>query len=112
LHDEPYIKNYFGPDGMAKNVTPIAAAMLPPEAPQRETVAWAVSRVDGGRGVGVVMPHFYKNWQIDDLRMLILNAVVWSAHREVPVDGVRTNLPDLAAFQPAAVEPQPRPAKN
>lgn len=111
VHDEPYIKNYFGPDGLAKNVTPLATSMLPPEAPEREVVAWAVSREDGGRGAGIVMPHFYKNWQVDDLRMLILNSIVWSAKLEVPADGVKTKLPDLARFEPAAVEPRPAKAK-
>jgi type 1 glutamine amidotransferase len=105
LHDEPYINNYFGKDGPDKTVTPLATAMLPPEKPNRETVAWAVARPDGGRGVGVVMPHFYKNWQLDDLRTLILNAVLWTAKQDVPKDGVRVKLPDLTSFKPAAVEP-------
>ncbi len=109
VRDEPYIKNYFGPDGPAKNVTALATSLLPPESPQRETVAWAVSRADGGRGVGVVMPHFYKNWQNEDLRMLIINGIVWSAKLDVPAEGVRTKLPDLATFKPAAIEP---PAKS
>jgi type 1 glutamine amidotransferase len=109
VRDEPYIKNYFGPDGPAKNVTALATSMLPPESPQRETVAWAVSRADGGRGVGVVMPHFYKNWRNEDLRMLIINGIVWSAKLDVPAEGVRTKLPDLATFKPAAIEP---PAKT
>ena len=104
LHDEPYINNYFGKDGPAKNVTPLATAMLPPDAPKKETVAWAVERGDGGRGVGIVMPHYYKNWNIDPLRTLILNAIVWTAKRDVPKAGVRTNLPVLETFKPAAVE--------
>jgi hypothetical protein len=111
IRDEPYIKNYFGKDGPAKNVTILATSMLPPEAPARETVAWAVSRPDGGRGVGIVMPHFFKNWQNEDLRRLILNSVVWSCRLEVPADGVKTRLPDLATFKPAAVEPPPAKAK-
>ena len=58
------------------------------------------------------MPHFYKNWRVDDLRMLIMNAIVWSARREVPEVGVKTPAPDLARFEPAAVEPlPPRPKK-
>jgi type 1 glutamine amidotransferase len=111
LRDEPYIKNYFGKDGPAKNVTILASSMLPPEAPAREAVAWAVSRPDGGRGVGIVMPHFYKNWENEDLRRLILNGIVWSAKLEVPKEGVQTKLPDLATFKPAAVEPPPAKAK-
>lgn len=108
VHDEPYTKNYFGKDGPAKNVTALATSLLPPEAPQRETVAWAVSRADGGRGVGVVMPHFYRNWKVDDLRMLVLNGIVWTAKRDVPAEGVKTTLPDLGTFEPAAVEPKPQ----
>jgi type 1 glutamine amidotransferase len=111
LRDEPYIKNYFGPNGPEPNVTALATSLLPPEAPERETVAWAVSRADGGRGMGVVMPHFYRNWQMDDLRTLILNGIVWSAKLDVPSDGVRVKLPDLATFEPAAVEPQLKPKK-
>jgi hypothetical protein len=112
VNDEPYINNYFGKDGPGKNVTILATSMLPPEAPKREAVAWAVSRSDGGRGVGIVMPHFYKNWRVDDLRMLIMNAIVWSAKLDVPEGGVKTSAPDLATFEPAAVEPPPRPAKK
>ena len=111
VRDEPYINNYFGPSGPAKNVTALATSMLPPEAPKSETVAWAVAREDGGRGVGIVMPHFFKNWQVDDLRMLIMNAAVWTAKLEVPAEGVKTTLPDLARFEPAAIEPLPAKAK-
>lgn len=105
VHDEPYLNNYFGPDGLSKGVTPLATAVLPPEKPARETVAWAVERPDGGRGAGVVMPHFYRNWANADLRTLILNAIVWAAKGEVPAGGVKVELPDLVTFKPAAVEP-------
>ena len=44
--------------------------------------------------------------RVEDLRKLILNAVVWSGKLKVPRDGVKTTLPDLAQFEPAAVEPR------
>ena len=78
----------------------------PPEKPKRETVGWAVERADGGRGAGVVMPHFYRNWANPDLRTLILNAIVWAANGEVPAGGVKVELPDMSTFKPAAVEPR------
>ena len=106
LTDEPYINNYFGKEGMEDNVTPLATSLLPPDAPKRECVAWAVNREDGGRGVGIVMPHFYRNWRVDDLRMLVMNAVVWTAGREIPEDGVQTPEPALEEFDPEAVEPK------
>jgi hypothetical protein len=106
MHDEPYINNYFGTGGnkLAPNVTAIATSMLPPEAPKRETVAWCVERTDGGRGFGIVMPHFYRNWMNEDLRRCILNGIVWTAKLEVPVGGVKTSLPDLTGFQPVSVD--------
>jgi len=104
LHDEPYINNYFGVSGPAKNVTVLATSLLPPEKPKAEPVAWAVQREDTGRGVGVVMPHFFKNWQLDDLRTLILNAILWTAKRDVPAAGVQVKLPELSSFKPESVE--------
>ena len=102
LHDEPYINNYFGGPGnrLAPNVTALATSMLPSSSPKREIVAWAVERTDGGRGFGIVMPHFYKNWGNDDLRGFILNGIVWTAKVEVPPEGVETERPDLDAFDP------------
>lgn len=113
LHDEPYINNYFGPQDNrpAPGVTPLATSMLPPEAPQREIVAWSIQRPDGGRGFGIVMPHFYRNWKIDPLRTLILNGIVWTAQHEVPQEGVQSPTPDLTTFGPASIDPQPRRPK-
>ena len=82
--------------------------MLPPESPKKQTVAWAVERKDGGRGVGIVMPHYYQNWKIDDLRTMILNSIYWSAKQEIPADGIKASLPDLAQFSPDSVAPVPR----
>jgi type 1 glutamine amidotransferase len=106
LHDEPYINNYFGKDEnrLAPNVTALATSMLPPEDPQREIVAWCVERPDDGRGFGIVMPHFYRNWDNEDLRRFILNGIVWTAKLQVPAGGVTTTLPNLATFQPESVE--------
>lgn len=106
LHDEPYINNYFGDDGnqLAPNVTVLATSMLPPEKPEKETVSWCVERTDGGRGFGIVMPHFYKNWKDEDLRRFILNGIVWTAKMDVPKEGVQTTLPLLERFGPASVE--------
>jgi type 1 glutamine amidotransferase len=114
LNDEPYINNYFGPDANrpARNVTIFATSMLPPEAAKPEAVAWGVERADRGRGFGIVMPHFYRNWAIEDLRRFILNGIVWTAKLEVPAGGVQTAPPDLAAFRPESVHPLPPKSKK
>ncbi len=108
LHDEPYYNNYFGPNNkVPANVVEFATSLLPPDKPTRQTVAWGVERSDGGRGFGVVMPHYYKNWAIEDLRRLILNGIVWTAKRDVPTEGVETELPELETFHPDAVKTTP-----
>ncbi len=98
IHDEPYTNNYFGKDGPGKGVTLLAASMLPPESPKEEAVAWSIERADKGRGFGVVMPHFYKNWELPDLRKLILNGIVWTAKQEVPKNGVESEIPKQGGF--------------
>jgi type 1 glutamine amidotransferase len=110
LNDEPYINNFFGKQDNkpAASVTVLATSMLPPEKPKPEAVSWCIERPDTGRGIAVVMPHFYRNWKNEDLRRYILNAIVWSAKLNVPDNGVQTELPDLSTFKPAALEPQPR----
>ncbi len=110
--DEPYWNNYFGKEGPAKNVTPLVSTMLPPEAPKKETVVWAVERADGGRGMGIVVPHFFHNWKIDDLRTLVLNGICWTAKLPIPPQGVKSSLPDLATFKPVSVEPEPQAKKS
>ena len=55
-----------------------------------ETMMWAVERPDGGRGFGFTGGHFHLNWQNDDQRRLILNALVWLAKLDVPPGGVNS----------------------
>ena len=55
-----------------------------------ETMMWAVERRDGGRGFGFTGGHFHLNWQNDDQRRLMLNALVWLAKLEVPAAGVNS----------------------
>lgn len=113
LHDEPYINNYLGPAGqpLAARTTVLATSQLPPEAPKPEAVSWCIERPDTGRGFAVVMPHFYRNWKLDELRRYVLNGIVWTAQLEVPAAGVQTTLPDLSTFSPASIDPIPRAPK-
>ena len=55
-----------------------------------ETMMWAVERPDGGRGFGFTGGHFHLNWQNEDQRRLMLNALVWLAKLEVPAGGVNS----------------------
>jgi type 1 glutamine amidotransferase len=65
----------------------------------REVLAWAYERPTGGRGFGCTGAHFHKNWDNADFRMLMLNALMWTAGLDVPSNGVSSAITaeDLAA---------------
>ncbi len=75
-----------------------------------ETTLWAVERPDGGRGLGFTGGHFHLNWQNDDQRRLVLNALVWLAKLEVPAGGIDSEpVSDVEIHQNLDEKP-PRPA--
>jgi|GEM_PF-634177 len=84
--EEYYYKIRFGKDD--KRLIPVMTTMLPKNKPQREVIAWAVQRADGGRGFGFTGGHFHRTWAIEDARKMILNAIWWTARIEIPPDGV------------------------
>lgn len=113
IRDEWYYHMRFQPE--MKGVTPILSA-LPPvrsltnrskdrnrgsnptvmaevQAGRKQHVAWAYERPDGGRGFGFTGGHFHQNWQQDDFRQLVLNALVWTAKSDVPAGGVPSRTP-------------------
>lgn len=112
LRDEPYYTIMFDPTKSGAPVTPLATAMLPPEAPKEEIVAWGIDRGQGSRGVSVVMPHFFINWENDNLRKLVLNGIFWAAGVEVPAKGIKSTLPSIELFKPKAIRHSQPEAKN
>ncbi len=83
--DEYYYKIRFTPGD--SRVTPILTAMLPKDAPNREPIAWACQRADGGRGFGFTGGHFHTNWGWDDERRMMVNAILWTAKARIPNGG-------------------------
>lgn len=53
-----------------------------------EALMWSVERPDRGRGFGFTGGHFHRNWQNDDFRKSILNALCWISKVEVPIEGI------------------------
>jgi type 1 glutamine amidotransferase len=107
-HDEWYIHMRFR-DGM-EGVTPILSAVPPQglrgtdaahngtaelrgerDVPQH--VVWIATRDHDGRGFGCTGAHYHFNWASDNFRKTILNAIAWTAHVEVPADGIASKRP-------------------
>ncbi len=117
INDEWYFHMRFRP-GM-ESVTPILSAVAPASTMRRDDgphsgnpavraavaagqpqhVGWARLRPDGGRGFGFTGAHVHWNWAHDDFRKVVLNAIAWCAHLEVPAGGIESATPDLAALQ-------------
>jgi type 1 glutamine amidotransferase len=55
----------------------------------RETVAWAWQRADGGRSFGFSGLHFHENWGVPEYRRLIVQGVVWTMGGVVPAEGLK-----------------------
>lgn len=112
LDDEWYYHMKFVPE--LKGVTPILSAVPGSETLKRpdgsrsgnpavrkavangesQHVAWAYDRPDGkGRGFGFTGAHNHKSWQDDNFRTVLLNAICWTAHVEVPEKGVPSKTP-------------------
>jgi type 1 glutamine amidotransferase len=110
IRDEWYFYMRFR-DGMT-GVTPILSAVAPASTMDRKDgphegnptvrasvkncelqhMAWAYERPDGSRGFGFTGGHYHKTWGNDNIRKLVLNAILWIARVEVPQDGVESQI--------------------
>ena len=59
---------------------------------REETLMWAFERPNGGRGFGFTGGHTHANWGNPDQRKIVLNALLWAAHVEVPLTGVESTV--------------------
>jgi type 1 glutamine amidotransferase len=117
IFDEWYYHMRFPKD--MEGVTPILTALPPRETLSRpddphagnpdvraaiarkepQHMAWAFERADGGRGFGFTGGHVHWNWSDPNFRKLVLNAIVWCAKANVPVEGVRDKPKTMADME-------------
>ncbi len=90
LTDVPPAKTLKRPDGARSGNPTVRKAVANGES---QHVAWAYERPVGGRGFGFTGGHVHMNWQHDDNRKLMLNAILWTANVEIPKDGVPSKTP-------------------
>jgi type 1 glutamine amidotransferase len=81
LKDEYYLNLRFAP--AAKPVLKVSVSG------QDHVVAWTYERPGArrGRSFGVVLGHFYDNFKLEQFRKMLVNGILWTAHREVPPGG-------------------------
>jgi len=95
IRDEWYYNMRFLPQ--MEGVTPILHAAPPDDTrstmetkrhPGRvEIEAWAFERANNGRSFGFTGGHYHDNWGDENFRRLVTNAILWTAHVDVPQAG-------------------------
>jgi type 1 glutamine amidotransferase len=92
LSDLPPPESLSRPDGHHSGNPEVRKAVL--ERKEKQHVAWAAERKEGGRGFGFTGGHFHKGWANNDQRKLVLNAILWTAKAEVPAGGMESTVTD------------------
>jgi type 1 glutamine amidotransferase len=59
---------------------------------REEAMMWVVENPNGQRGFGFTGGHVHRNWGNDNFRKVVLNALVWAAHGEIPKDGIQSTV--------------------
>lgn len=75
--------------------------IIPMKKPAQRLWAWACERADGGRAFAFIGGHAHRNWANDNLRRVMLNAILWTAKAEVPAGGVESKWIEPAKPKPA-----------
>lgn len=106
LTDLPPRETLTRPDGPHSGNPHVREAILVRQEPQH--VAWAYERPDDkGRGFGFTGGHFHRNWGDDNFRKIVLNAILWTAHAEVPAEGVNSPTPTQEELEENQDFPKP-----
>src|SRR5262245_34096421 len=95
------------PDGTHSGNPDVRRAVLDRKEPQH--MAWAAERPGGGLGFGFTGGHDHWNWGDPNFRKLVLNAIVWCAHGEIPANGVESP-PVTMRLLEANMDPKNKPA--
>lgn len=95
------------PDGPHSGNPAVRKAVLEDKTPQ--VMAWAAERPGGGRGFGFTGGHDHWNWGDPNFRKLVLNAIVWSAHGDVPAKGVESPAVSMKQLE-ANMDPKNKPS--
>ncbi|MBM98457.1 MAG: hypothetical protein CMJ77_04975 [Planctomycetaceae bacterium] len=95
IHDEYYL------NPMIKTATPLLQVVAKE---QPVVVAWVYERPDGGRAFATTLGHFYRNFQQEPFRRMIVNGILWSAKVDVPSKGANVQLSETELALPAAPE--------
>jgi quercetin dioxygenase-like cupin family protein len=76
---------------------------------QQKTIGWAYERTGGGRSFGYTGLHYLEALENQQLRKVVLNAIMWTSRGDVPAVGMTTTLQDPHRVVLKASEAQNEP---
>jgi mannose-6-phosphate isomerase-like protein (cupin superfamily)/type 1 glutamine amidotransferase len=65
------------------------------EPPSDHVIAWAAERPNGGRSFGFTSGHYLLTFDQPEIRTMLLNAILWTAKRDVTLAGATTDAPTM-----------------
>jgi mannose-6-phosphate isomerase-like protein (cupin superfamily)/type 1 glutamine amidotransferase len=65
------------------------------EPPADHIIAWAAARPNGGRSFAFTGGHYLLTLDQPQIRDMLLNAILWTSKRDVPLAGATTNAPTM-----------------
>jgi len=75
------------------------------EPPAEHVIAWTAERPNGGRSFGFTGGHYLATFDQPDIRTALLNAILWTAKRDVPPGGATTSAVTMRHYGPSRVGP-------
>jgi mannose-6-phosphate isomerase-like protein (cupin superfamily)/type 1 glutamine amidotransferase len=65
------------------------------EPPSDHVIAWAAERPNGGRSFAFTSGHYLLTFDQPEIRTMLLNAILWTAKRDVTLAGATTDAPTM-----------------
>lgn len=65
------------------------------EPPADHVIAWTAERPNGGRSFAFTSGHYLLTFDQPEIRTMLLNAILWTAKRDVPAAGATTDAPTM-----------------
>ncbi|TVP76478.1 MAG: hypothetical protein EA353_12025 [Puniceicoccaceae bacterium] len=96
----PVLQGHPPPDSLGddgpRSGNPYVRRALADGVPQ--TLGWVHTTDSGARTFGFTGGHYHVNWNDDGFRRLVLNAIVWTAQKPLPEDGIDSSIEPLVRY--------------
>lgn len=110
--------NHFKFPAEMKGITPLVwsgkEALGSPEGGDKDVVSWTFDRASGGRSFNFSGLDAHHAWELDGMRKLVINGILWSAGVEIPAGGAKSEADKamVDSFLTPRLAPPPKPTKE